>query len=482
MKRRLTGGIVTMAVLAGMVTTGGTAAQTTEAAAPTPLQTYYTAPATNWEKEAMPLGNGFIGAMVFGGVDSDRVQLNEHTLWSGGPGANASYNGGHKGTPAQAKAALRELRELLQQRANDFPQAYKNENGQIISQNYPPETDRMKTLINTLMGDKSGFGSYQTFGNLLIVDPASAPPVVVYATSNAEPRPGTTGQFASNLFDGSNGTKWYTGDAVSLNFPITVDWEYEAAFTTGGYTLVSGEDVPDRDPVTWKLYGSLDGTDYTLLNEQTGVTWSGRNQEKHFTFTQGTYKHFRLAISATAGSGGRTPPQLAQIRMDDAGYAPPVYDNYRRGLDLREAVASVSCRQDGVTYTREYFVSNPGNFLAVRLTADKPGSITKRFSLTTEHKNHVVSADADAGTVTLTGQPSGHGANGLHFAGQLKVVHEKGTIAAHGEALDVTGADAVTLIFSAGTDYFQCMDDTFDFFTHEDPLPEIVERVNAAAA
>ncbi len=39
-----------------------------------------------WEYYALPLGNGFIGAMLYGGVARERIQLNEHSLWSGGPG------------------------------------------------------------------------------------------------------------------------------------------------------------------------------------------------------------------------------------------------------------------------------------------------------------------------------------------------------------------------------------------------------------
>ena len=40
-----------------------------------------------WLK-ALPVGNGFLGAMVFGGVDKDRIQLNEKSLWSGSPDDN----------------------------------------------------------------------------------------------------------------------------------------------------------------------------------------------------------------------------------------------------------------------------------------------------------------------------------------------------------------------------------------------------------
>ena len=46
---------------------------------------WYDKPAANW-LEALPVGNGRLGAMVFGGVPIERLQLNEDTLWSGAPG------------------------------------------------------------------------------------------------------------------------------------------------------------------------------------------------------------------------------------------------------------------------------------------------------------------------------------------------------------------------------------------------------------
>ena len=44
----------------------------------------YRQPAKDWN-EALPVGNGRLGAMVFGGVDHERIQLNEDTLWDGRP-------------------------------------------------------------------------------------------------------------------------------------------------------------------------------------------------------------------------------------------------------------------------------------------------------------------------------------------------------------------------------------------------------------
>jgi len=49
-----------------------------------PLTLWYAQPARQWE-EALPVGSGRLGAMVFGGTAVERLQLNEDTLWSGGP-------------------------------------------------------------------------------------------------------------------------------------------------------------------------------------------------------------------------------------------------------------------------------------------------------------------------------------------------------------------------------------------------------------
>ncbi|SEH00153.1 Glycosyl hydrolase family 65, N-terminal domain [Nonomuraea solani] len=69
-------------------------------AAPEPEQTpddltlWYDKPATDWETQALPIGNGPLGAMIFGGVASERIQFNEKTLWTGGPGSPGYDHGG----------------------------------------------------------------------------------------------------------------------------------------------------------------------------------------------------------------------------------------------------------------------------------------------------------------------------------------------------------------------------------------------------
>lgn len=67
------------------------------------LSLWYRQPARAWV-EALPLGNGRLGAMVFGGIQEEQLQLNEDTLWAGGP---------HDAANPDALAALPEVRALI---------------------------------------------------------------------------------------------------------------------------------------------------------------------------------------------------------------------------------------------------------------------------------------------------------------------------------------------------------------------------------
>lgn len=56
-----------------------------------PLRLWYDEPAVEWMTSALPVGNGDMGAMFFGGVAHEQVQFNEKTLWSGSPDKRGSY-------------------------------------------------------------------------------------------------------------------------------------------------------------------------------------------------------------------------------------------------------------------------------------------------------------------------------------------------------------------------------------------------------
>lgn len=99
-----------------------------------------------WENEALPLGNGKIGAKIFGGVECELIHFNEKTLWSGGKDVSG-FNYGVKND--DSGSALREIQALLAK--GDTKAA----------------TSKMKNLES----DMTGFGAYQSFGNLYLQFP-----------------------------------------------------------------------------------------------------------------------------------------------------------------------------------------------------------------------------------------------------------------------------------------------------------------------
>lgn len=111
----------------------------------TELELWYRAPAVEWT-DALPLGNGRLGAMVFGGVGREEVQLNEETLWSGGP---------YQPVNPDARSHVDEVRSLI------FARRYKE----------------AQDLANAhLLGRPHLQMSYQPAGNLFLDFPHEATP------------------------------------------------------------------------------------------------------------------------------------------------------------------------------------------------------------------------------------------------------------------------------------------------------------------
>lgn len=101
---------------------------------------WYENPANGWT-EALPIGNGRLGAMIYGGVENETIQFNEETLWTGQPHDYAHQN---------AHEVLDDLRQLLWDGKQD--EAHQLGNERFMSQPF-------------------GQLSYQPFGNILLTFP-----------------------------------------------------------------------------------------------------------------------------------------------------------------------------------------------------------------------------------------------------------------------------------------------------------------------
>ncbi|MFS4454949.1 glycosyl hydrolase family 95 catalytic domain-containing protein [Maribacter sp. 2304DJ31-5] len=114
---------------------------------------WYQVPAKTWMTEALPIGNGYMGAMFFGGIEEERIQFNEESLWIGGKGEWEAYNGGNR---EGAYKHLPQVRKLLEEGNYEAAHALAD-----------------KELTGVIKANKGGhtwdgFGAYQAFGDVYV--------------------------------------------------------------------------------------------------------------------------------------------------------------------------------------------------------------------------------------------------------------------------------------------------------------------------
>ena len=127
-------------------------------------------------------------------------------------------------------------------------------------------------------------------------------------------------------------------------------------------------------------------------------------------------------------------------------------ESYRRELNLNDAVTRMTFKRNGITFSREMFVSAPDEVIVLRLRADRPKSISftvrldrpERFGTSVDGKNGLL----------MTGQlDNGVDGKGMSYAARLRVLNKGGDVSLQGNDLKVSEADEVTLVVTAATDY-----------------------------
>jgi alpha-L-fucosidase 2 len=137
--------------------------------------------------------------------------------------------------------------------------------------------------------------------------------------------------------------------------------------------------------------------------------------------------------------------------------------NYRRQLDLDTAIATTRFTRDGVTHTREVFVSPVDQVIVVRLTADRPGCVSFNAQLrgirNTSHSNYgndvfTMDGHGDDGLI-LKGKSADYlGIEGrLRYEAQLRARTKGGALRVADDWLFVSGADEATLFLAAATNF-----------------------------
>ena len=142
--------------------------------------------------------------------------------------------------------------------------------------------------------------------------------------------------------------------------------------------------------------------------------------------------------------------------------------NYKRWLNLEDATTGVAYSMNGVNYQREVFSSAPDQVIVIRITTDKPGSISFSVNLrgvrNQTHSNYATDYFKMDGYgndgLKLTGKSADYmGVKGqLKYEAVLKAIPEGGKMTVDDYTLSILNADAVTLYFVAATNFVNYKD------------------------
>jgi alpha-L-fucosidase 2 len=124
--------------------------------------------------------------------------------------------------------------------------------------------------------------------------------------------------------------------------------------------------------------------------------------------------------------------------------------NYRRELNIDNAIASVSYSSNNTTYHREFFSSAVDQALVIRLTADKPGSVT--FTAQFSRQGNKATIIASGNEIDMS-EHIGEG-TGIKLFSRLKLITDGGILSSGGDSVRVEKANSVTIFLTAATDYF----------------------------
>ncbi|RZF59911.1 glycoside hydrolase family 95 protein [Sphingobacterium corticibacterium] len=400
---------------------------------------WYNTPAREWE-EALPIGNGRMGAMIFGGDTVEEVQFNEETLWTGQP---RNYN--KKG----AYQYLDTIRLLLEQ---------------------GKQREAEELAMNEFMGVKSQTEDNGPWLERVGEERKKKNGAYTYDFDDTDwvsiPVPSYEGWEEVGL-EGLDGAVWFR-----TAFELTVDdlhrdWELDLnRVRQYDYTYVNGHLIGHEQG---------DGTKrlYTIPKE---ILRKGKNviavQVINLAGKGGIsgYKDTSNPIGLRDTAGKFIPivgewkywiqdSDAPKVGTFQASYQPfgslkfrfrdGESQQYERSLDLETGLAEVTYKRGDVRFSRTYFASYPDNMIGIRLTADKPEQVSFALAMETKHEKHRV-WKVDEQTLAMTVHVKGGALEGTSF---LTVKLDGGTIEEKDGQMHVQGANTADVYLTGATNY-----------------------------
>jgi alpha-L-fucosidase 2 len=406
------------------------------------MKLWYPQPASQWT-DALPIGNGRLGAMLFGGVDTDHIQFNESTLWTGRP-REYQHNG--------AVQYLQPIRQLLaegkQKEAEELAEQ------QFMGTKDP--SDKEYPALKTAWREK------------IRKDTAAAAPGYDDASWKTIALPMPNGWEAAGL-EGLDGAVWFR-----VSFDLPAGWEGRDLVLELGrirdadITYINGHRIGETEGTSKRAYTipaalcvpGKNTLSIQVINyfDKGGLVGVKGKEGAFFLYPAGEPKKtLHLPSTWKYWIQDDRPPPFPQY---EASYQPfgdcwlqfteqgPV-TNYKRELDIDNAIAKTSYLSNGVQYTREYFASAPAQTIVIHLSANSPGNISFHALFGSPHAGFTTRRINDH-TLALYVQVRDGALKGVAY---LQASTQQGAIAVTNDKLSISHADEATLYLAAATNF-----------------------------
>ena len=409
---------------------------------------WYNKAAEKWT-DALPIGNGRLGAMIFAGAAVDHIQFNEETVWTGKP---RGYN--RKG----AYEYLPEIRKLLFEGKQAAAEALAQENFRGLQST---SGDR-KIWVNEMKAGKGiqGNPALANFDDQLwktikvpsyegweAVGLANLDGAVWFRTTFDVPENLTGKDLVLDLNRIRDQDFTYINGELVGNTDNTEPRKY----TIPAKLIKKGKNVIAIQVLNYFDKGGLAG--YKDTSKKIGIYPAGESMEQGISLG----KEWKYKIQ------DEDPPAVPQYQ---GSYQPfgdlnlyfkqtkSIVSNYKRSLDISTAVAKTTYTLNGVNYVREYFASQPNQAIVIHLTADKKASISFDAELSSAHRKSSVKALGN-NVIALSVQVKDGAIKG---ESRLTALIKNGSVKAMNGKISINQADEVTLYLTAGTNFINAQD------------------------
>jgi alpha-L-fucosidase 2 len=407
------------------------------------LKLWYRNPAQKWT-DALPIGNGRLGGMIYGGVQEEHIQFNEETLWTGGP---RDYH--REG----ASLYLQMIRQLLAEGKQAEAEALAEKH--FMGRKSDEEGyDQLKDTWFQSVRKDTGASAFSI--DEMNWKEMTLPAAEGWETVGLEGEDGAI--WFRNTFDlpqawdGRNlvlelgrirdlDFTYVNGKAVGSSEGITKNRRYVIPASV----LKKGRNVISIQVINWYDKGGLIG----IKNFPKGLVVRPETEDiSNGIILNSTWKYWIQ---------NNTPPVYPQF---EASYQPfgdlfiqfkhtGKESNYTRELDISNAIAKTTYTVNGITYTREYLASAPNQAIVMRVTASKKGSINLSAILKTPHKGFTTKR-IDNQTLALNFKVRNGVLKGTSY---LKVVALNGREKVDDKGITLENADEAIFYLTAATSY-----------------------------